>query len=68
MGNPKIQTGNLLENLNEAPTSLLVEAEEENIPEIKDMLTHFCREYRTSTLGCPVHRNCETRNQQSTWN
>ena len=24
MGNPKIQTGNLLENLNEAPTSLLV--------------------------------------------
>ena len=44
MGNPKIQTGNLLENLNEAPTSLLVEAEEENIPEIKDMLTHFYAE------------------------
>ena len=42
MGNPKIQTGNLLENLNEAPTSLLVEAEEENIPEIKDMLTFLC--------------------------
>ncbi|MCG2362566.1 Cof-type HAD-IIB family hydrolase [Staphylococcus epidermidis] len=44
MGNPKIQTGNLLENLNEAPTSLLVEADEENIPEIKDMLTHFYAE------------------------
>ena len=29
-GKSKIQTGNLLENLNEAPTSLLVEAEEEN--------------------------------------
>ena len=27
MGNPKIETGNLLEELDEAPTSLLVEAE-----------------------------------------
>ena len=44
MGNPKIQTGNLLEQLNESPTSLLVEAEEDNIPEIKDMLTHFYAE------------------------
>ena len=26
MGNPKIETGNLLEELDEAPTSLLVEA------------------------------------------
>lgn len=41
MGNPKIQTGNLLEQLTEPPTSLLVEAEEDNIPKIKDMLTHF---------------------------
>ena len=41
MGNPRIQTGNLLEQLNEAPTSLLVEAEESKIPEIKDKLTHF---------------------------
>lgn len=31
MGNPKIQTGNLLEQLTEPPTSLLVEAEEDNI-------------------------------------
>ena len=31
MGNPRIQTGNLLEQLNEAPTSLLVEAEESKI-------------------------------------
>lgn len=44
MGNPRIQTGNLLEQLNEAPTSLLVEAEESKIPEIKDKLTHFYAE------------------------
>ena len=44
MGNPKIQTGNLLENLNEAPTSLLVEAEEENIPEIKRYVNTFYAE------------------------
>ena len=31
MGNPKIQTGNLLEKLDESPTSILVEAEEVNI-------------------------------------
>ena len=70
MGNPKIQTGNLLENLNEAPTSLLVEAEEENIPEIKDMLTHFMQRISNIAVGVPFpsHRNCETRNQQSTWN
>jgi len=30
MGNPKIQTGNLLEKLDESPTSILVEAEEVN--------------------------------------
>ena len=44
MGNPRIQTGNLLEQLTEPPTSLLVEAEEDNIPKIKDMLTHFYAE------------------------
>lgn len=54
MGNPKIQTGNLLENLNEAPTSLLVEAEEENIPEIKDMLTHFMQKILNIVVG--AHR------------
>lgn len=41
MGNPRIQTGNLLTHLKESPTSILIEAEEEKIPEIKDMLTHF---------------------------
>ncbi|TAA97435.1 Cof-type HAD-IIB family hydrolase [Staphylococcus saccharolyticus] len=44
MGNPRIQTGNLLDHLKEAPTSLLVEADEENIPKIKEMLTHFYAE------------------------
>ena len=41
MGNPKIQTGNLLEKLDESPTSILVEAEEVNITRIKQMLTRF---------------------------
>ncbi|EHJ06674.1 Cof-type HAD-IIB family hydrolase [Staphylococcus simiae] len=41
MGNPRIQTGNLLVQLNESPTSLLIEAEEDKIPEIKEMLTHI---------------------------
>ena len=53
-GKSKIQTGNLLENLNEAPTSLLVEAEEENIPEIKDMLTHFMQKILNIVVG--AHR------------
>ena len=44
MGNPKIETGNLLEELDEAPTSLLVEAEEIYIPRIKQMLTRFYAE------------------------
>ncbi|HDA1414008.1 TPA: HAD-IIB family hydrolase, partial [Staphylococcus aureus] len=41
MGNPRIQTGNLLVHLKESPTSILIEAEESKIPEIKNMLTHF---------------------------
>lgn len=44
IGNPKIQTGNLLEKLNESPTSILVEAEEVNITRIKQMLTRFYAE------------------------
>ncbi|MBI6057940.1 HAD hydrolase family protein, partial [Clostridium perfringens] len=44
MGNPKIQTGNLLEKLDESPTSILVEAEEVNITRIKQMLTRFYAE------------------------
>ncbi|WP_370695496.1 antA/AntB antirepressor family protein, partial [Staphylococcus aureus] len=35
MGNPRIQTGNLLVHLKEYPTSILIEAEESKIPEIK---------------------------------
>ncbi|HDB2385684.1 TPA: HAD family phosphatase [Staphylococcus aureus] len=41
MGNPRIQTGNLLVHLKESPTSILIEAEESKIPQIKNMLTHF---------------------------
>src|SRR5699024_11742087 len=44
MGNPKIETGDLLTSLNESPTSLLVEAEEFMIPRIKQMLTRFYAE------------------------
>lgn len=44
MGNPNIEIGNLLENLTEAPTSLLVESPEAQIPQIKDMLNHFYAE------------------------
>ena len=59
MGNLKIQTGNLLEQLTEPPTSLLVEAEED-IPKIKDMLTHFYAENiehrRWCTISCYRNR------------
>jgi Cof subfamily protein (haloacid dehalogenase superfamily) len=44
MGNPKIETGNLLQNLNTSPTSILVEAEEVMIPRIKQMLSSFYTE------------------------
>lgn len=44
MGNPKIQTGDLLHKLNESPTSLLIEAEEVNINRIKQLLTRFYAE------------------------
>ncbi|MEK4843384.1 Cof-type HAD-IIB family hydrolase [Staphylococcus sp. FSL W8-0271] len=44
MGNPKIETGDLLNSLNESPTSILVEAEEFMIPRIKQMLTRFYAE------------------------
>ena len=54
MGNPKIQTGNLLEQLTEPPTSLLVEAEEDNIPKIKDMLTHFTLRILNIVVGCTI--------------
>lgn len=45
MGEPEIITGDLRENLKEAPTSLLVEAKEESISDIKDMLSHFYTEH-----------------------
>ena len=57
MGNPKIQTGNLLEQLNESPTSLLVEADEDNIPEIKDMLTHFMLKILNIVVGAHLFSN-----------
>ena len=45
MGNPRIQTGNLLVHLKESPTSILIEAEESKIPEIKICLLILCRSY-----------------------
>ena len=51
MGNPKIQTGNLLEKLNESPTSILVEAEEVNITRIKQMLTRFMLKILNIVVG-----------------
>ncbi|MEB6569826.1 Cof-type HAD-IIB family hydrolase [Staphylococcus auricularis] len=44
MGNPKIEVGNLLTNITQAPTSILVEAEESIMVEIKRMLTQFYAE------------------------
>ena len=44
MGDPKIETGDLLTTLTESPTSILVEAEENMIPRIKQMLTRFYAE------------------------
>ncbi|NHA35531.1 Cof-type HAD-IIB family hydrolase [Staphylococcus schleiferi] len=44
MGNPVTKVGDLRENLNEDPTSLLIEAEEMMIPRIKQMLTRFYAE------------------------
>ncbi|MCU5745974.1 Cof-type HAD-IIB family hydrolase [Staphylococcus sp. SQ8-PEA] len=44
MGNPDIEIGNLLENLQEPPTSLLVESPEDQIQEIREMLNHFYAE------------------------
>ena len=37
--------------MNESPTSLLVEADEDNIPEIKDMLTHFMLKILNIVVG-----------------
>lgn len=51
MGNPKIQTGNLLEKLDESPTSILVEAEEVNITRIKQMLTRFMLKILNIVVG-----------------
>ena len=51
MGNPKIQTGNLLEKLDESPTSILVEAEEMNITRIKQMLTRFMLKILNIVVG-----------------
>jgi len=44
MGNPKVETGDLLNSLTESPTSILVEAEEFMIPRVKQMLTRFYAE------------------------
>ncbi len=51
MGNPRIQTGNLLVHLKESPTSILIEAEESKIPEIKNMLTHFYADHLIIDAG-----------------
>ena len=51
MGNPKIETGNLLEELDEAPTSLLVEAEEIYIPRIKQMLRVSMQRILSTDVG-----------------
>ncbi|EGQ3712026.1 HAD family phosphatase [Staphylococcus pseudintermedius] len=44
MGNPVTKVGDLRENLNEDPTSLLIEAEEAMIPRVKQVLTRFYAE------------------------
>lgn len=44
MGNPVTKVGDLCENLNEDPTSLLIEAEEAMIPRVKQVLTRFYAE------------------------
>ncbi|HEC2158627.1 TPA: HAD family phosphatase [Staphylococcus delphini] len=44
MGNPVTNVGDLRENLNEDPTSLLIEAEEVMIPRVKQVLTRFYAE------------------------
>lgn len=50
-GQSKIQTGNLLEKLDESPTSILVEAEEMNITRIKQMLTRFMLKILNIVVG-----------------
>ncbi|MDY5060237.1 Cof-type HAD-IIB family hydrolase [Staphylococcus simulans] len=44
MGNPKIETGDIVSQLNESPTSILIEAEEHMIPRVKQMLSRFFAE------------------------
>lgn len=39
MGNPMVTTGSLMDNLQEGPTSILIQAEEKNIPSIRQHLS-----------------------------
>ncbi|ANZ33807.1 Cof-type HAD-IIB family hydrolase [Staphylococcus carnosus] len=44
MGNPKIETGDIVNQLKEPPTSILIEADEVMIPRVKQMLSRFYAE------------------------
>lgn len=44
MGNPLVRSGNLMDNLTEGPTSILIHAEEQHIPTIREHLTNVYAE------------------------
>lgn len=56
MGDPKVTIGNLRNNLNEDPTSLLIHAEESNVPLIRDHLENVHAELiEHRRWGAPFH-------------